>query len=252
MSTWNFLTKIHHPKCPGDRNAKVDMKSIRTTSLFHYTRLDNLKPILEKGLIPNFCKELDVLNPGNIIGIPMVSFCDIPLGRAAKFQKNYGRHAIGFTKEWGIKNGLSPIMYSTDVSIKSFQGASKSAIAYIKPMKGSVKDAHHNNYEENEWRHTVSDKNVAWFDDEVSYNRWRGDPKKKKPKPSKELQGHVLTFEIKDINFILIEQDNQIHKFIHCIKHLKYFGGMKRNLSPEEKNLLISRVISMERINKDI
>lgn len=91
------------------------MLNFRTSSLFHYTKLNNLIKILQEGMIPNFCKEEFPTNTSNfVVGIPMVSFCDIPLTRTDIFTGRYGNHAIVFQK-----NGLSQIMGS----IKSLTAA---------------------------------------------------------------------------------------------------------------------------------
>lgn len=80
-----------------------------SNSLFHYTRTyDNLCGILRNGFKPNYCKE-SLLN-GSVIGLPMVSFCDIPITRANDFRK-YGKYAIGMERNWGISKGINPITY---------------------------------------------------------------------------------------------------------------------------------------------
>lgn len=80
-----------------------------SNSLFHYTSTyDNLCGIIRNGFKPNYCKEI-LLN-GSIIGLPMVSFCDIPITRANDFRK-YGKYAIGMERNWGISKGINPITY---------------------------------------------------------------------------------------------------------------------------------------------
>lgn len=95
------------------------MNSLRTSSLFHYPqKLDNLKKILAQGFKPNYCKEIFVIldRQDLIVGIPMVSFCDIPLTRITNFKNRYNEYAIGLSKEWGLKNGINPVLYATDNS----------------------------------------------------------------------------------------------------------------------------------------
>ena len=88
-----------------------------SNSLFHYTgAYDNLCGILRNGFKPNYCKE--VLLNGSIIGLPMVSFCDIPITRANDFRK-YGKYAIGMERRWGISKGINPITYIASNNISS-------------------------------------------------------------------------------------------------------------------------------------
>lgn len=88
-----------------------------SNTLFHYTNTyDNLCGILRNGFKPNYCKET-LLN-GSIIGLPMVSFCDIPITRANDFRK-YGKYAIGMERSWGISKGINPIMYIASKNISS-------------------------------------------------------------------------------------------------------------------------------------
>lgn len=85
-------------------------KYSNSNSLFHYTRnYESLMGIIRNGFLPNYCKE--VMINGEIIGIPMVSFCDIPLTRAEIHRKNYGKFAIGLTKKWGVLNNINPLLY---------------------------------------------------------------------------------------------------------------------------------------------
>ena len=52
-----------------------------------------------------------------MIGIPMVSFCDIPLSRTADFCERYGYYGIALRKEWGIKRGINSVLYVTNDNI---------------------------------------------------------------------------------------------------------------------------------------
>lgn len=101
-----------------------------TSSLFHYTgQRKNLISILKEGLLPNYCKEQFLVGKSSeFIGIPMVSFCDIPIMRAQDFSSRYGKYAIAFTKEWGLKNYISPIFYVYDKRISN-------AMTYFRSME---------------------------------------------------------------------------------------------------------------------
>lgn len=95
------------------------MINFRTSSLFHYTSFNSLKKILQEGIKPNYCKEdLSYKNDKEfIMGIPMVSFCDIPLMRTYIFTSRYGNHAIGLSKKWALRNDINPILYLCNTQI---------------------------------------------------------------------------------------------------------------------------------------
>lgn len=89
-------------------------------SFFHFVnKFKYLKEILcEKKFYPRYCRES--LKPFEIdideIMIAMKCFCDIPLHQVSIHRKEYGDLCIGMTKEWGIKNGLQPLIYFNDRS----------------------------------------------------------------------------------------------------------------------------------------
>ena len=97
------------------------MKGIRTSSLFHYTDYSYLKQIIKTGLYPNYCAE-DIRfeekgkQRGELIGVPMVSFCDIPLSRIDEFADRYGYCAIGLYKTWVDNKAINPVFYAKDPS----------------------------------------------------------------------------------------------------------------------------------------
>ena len=93
--------------------------STSTSSLFHYTKdLDTLKSILDNGLWPNYCDETFKTSKGQyVLGIPMVSFCDIPLSKTEDFRERYGSYGIALRKDWGIQKGINPILYVTNDNI---------------------------------------------------------------------------------------------------------------------------------------
>ncbi len=82
-------------------------------TLFHFTRnKKTLEKILKEGFRITYCKE----SFGNsFLGIPMVSFCDIPLSRTDQHKKDYGIYAIGLDKDRLLANKnisyLNPVIY---------------------------------------------------------------------------------------------------------------------------------------------
>lgn len=98
------------------------MASFRTSSVFRFTRdFELLKKILRDGIIPNYCEEdLTFGTEDFCVGIPMASFCDIPIMLLDEHTVRYGNYGIALSKEWAIKQGITPIMYvANDVVLKS-------------------------------------------------------------------------------------------------------------------------------------
>ena len=89
------------------------MSSFRTSSVFKFTKdFELLKKILRDGIIPNYCEEdLSFDSTEFCVGIPMSCFCDIPITLLDEHNRRYGNYGIALSKEWALKNGLSPVMY---------------------------------------------------------------------------------------------------------------------------------------------
>lgn len=262
-----------------------------SNSLFHYTRnYESLIGILRNGFLPNYCKET-MIN-GDILGIPMVSFCDIPLTRADIHRKNYGKFAIGLTKKWGISNNINPLLYLSSYRInKAFENiihfskidkqknlnelekikcpdeinkfTSEHMESINKCLSSTVNDFMHTyifayskmyenrnnkgetiiNYNDNEWRYVIQETN-KWFWNESEYNEWRG--RDKKPKSTFES----LPFGVNDIRYILVETENEVLKLIDSINKFKTIGG-NEIISKNDKLLLMTKIMSVERLNDD-
>lgn len=89
------------------------MGSFRTSSVFRFTKdFELLKKIIRDGIIPNFCEEdLSFDGVDFCVGIPMASFCDIPITLLDEHNNRYGNYGIALSKDWAKKNGLTPVMY---------------------------------------------------------------------------------------------------------------------------------------------
>lgn len=60
-----------------------------------------------------------------------------------------------------------------------------------------------------------------------------------------------LTFAASDVTYIIVKEESQVRFIIKTINELKYLGGSKIRLHQYDKDLLCSKIISRERINKD-
>jgi hypothetical protein len=100
------------------------MGKLSSENLYHYTkRFKLLLSIVENGFEYRRCEEDLPLTgfsgspfsfPGvvkHLIFPEVVCFCDIPFELVSDHVVQYGEYCIGLTKEWGMKNGITPIRY---------------------------------------------------------------------------------------------------------------------------------------------
>ena len=98
--------------------------NISSNSLFHYTpRFEYLQGILATGFeYRQSEEELPLAGYKNCIfdqlgiTVPLhyprvVCFCDLPFGWSRLHRVQYGNYVIGMTKEWGMRNCVTPIRY---------------------------------------------------------------------------------------------------------------------------------------------
>ncbi len=122
--------------------------TLSANTLFHFTRSkEALLNILKGGLYVRYCLEDygDLFEDDSEIVLPMTCFCDIPLSQTKNHITNYGKYAIGLSKEWGIKNGVSPVLYahknsSTSIIIKNLQNEIKEILKSEKLNKIDFSD----------------------------------------------------------------------------------------------------------------
>lgn len=276
------------------------MSSFRTSSVFKFTRdYKLLKKIIRDGIIPNYCEEdLSFDKTKFVVGIPMASFCDIPISLLDEHIERYGKYGIALSKDWAIKRGLTPVMYianndvieaihfhydkntkminmcrryigvinnalSNDVQFQKIielAGAKHEhllnthIIGYLKKYEGVYRGKPINNYEENEWRFLVPDRvGTKWFWTRQAYTKWRfpnGNKDTDKPSPSKELKKYTLKYDLKDISYILIKDEEYKARLITFIKKLKKIGGNPVE-NEAQKDDLISRIITLDQVKND-
>lgn len=281
------------------------MSVFRTSSLFRFCKERiMLQNYLKTGIYPNYCEEDLSCEKSNLkIGIPMASFCDIPITLLSEHHERYGEYGIGLTKEWAIKNGISPVMYITnEYTLRGLNALLKTEqehLAYInsdefkrqvnlkaipepighimklvelmkhekecflnryllgfcKKYKSKFENKTICNYTENEWRYIVSEsKEIPWYWSHEDYVKWRspeGIESCPKPAPAQKMIEKKLTFEASDVTYIIVKEESQVRFIIKTINELKYLGGSKIRLHQHDKDLLCSKIISRERINKD-
>lgn len=232
---------------------------LSAATLFHFTRnLETLKKILSGGFKPFYSSEdLKMFDIHECPGIPMVSFCDIPLSHTQNHVGVYGRYAIGFEKNWGMRKNISPVHYIYEGSVcarvisevhKSLPedafniecGCMKfnpltAIFFYGKPYRGQMRRTDSVTgqmvdkgevifYDEREWRY------VPFADETIIHN---GEfPAEIRPmlsekeylksdvldKATAALHSHYkLTFGAEDVKYLIVQHDDEIPEMVDFI-----------------------------------
>ena len=85
--------------------------------LYHYTRnIENLKGILLNGFRYSRLEELIPYRANSYQASYAVCFCDLTMANASQHRASYGNIAIALSKDWGIKNKISPVRYAHRLS----------------------------------------------------------------------------------------------------------------------------------------
>jgi hypothetical protein len=194
----------------------------------------------------------------------MSCFCDIPLSRIREHTNFYGEYGLGMTKDWGVRNNLEPLLYTTkEGSItqllndliyiteinKNKDTASenkiildnfKKVIALTKPLSGKMKKGNSyvekNFHQENEWRFVP--KNYKILNKEIYITQ--------KDTIENSFNPKNIDFQLSDINYIFVKTDSEIQIIIDCINN-KYNNSNNPNIQ-----ILISRIISLETLTADL
>jgi len=91
--------------------------SLSSNELFHFTKFENLKGIIDsKAFFPRYCLEFTFLSnlferQASLLPVAMTCFCDIPYELSHHHRERYGNHAIIMNENWKISRKLNPIMY---------------------------------------------------------------------------------------------------------------------------------------------
>lgn len=242
--------------------------SISSNSLFHYTsNFKILKSIIRDGFYLSYCQERNA-------AYPMVSFCDLPLSKAKYYFDNYGKYCIGMSQSWAKKNGLNPVLYIDEDSyiIKSYtKGVEnilnqhfkfKSDISismrdsiialfnldrFYKPYQGELirkngkRVSNYKFYDEREWRY-IPDINIKGFTHRIKTKQFK-DYKSKNSKP--HIKSHSLNIKANDINYIIVNNENEIPILIDYLLQTKNLGNKK------ELAILTTRIITSKKIIED-
>ena len=221
--------------------------NLSTKNVTHFTpEFENLKGIVENGFNPNEIKELAIYERPTqgqrtlsdfftaLFGkceetehidttypIPMVCFCDIPLKLAKTHRKKYGHYGILLTKEWAIRNKISPIIYIPENS--ALHDIFNALAAIIDKINDeSCPEAHQMAEEINKLREYIK----AYMQDAEKYKyyderEWRYIPLYFNP----EEMNTYLTFEKKDFVGAIVRTKGEKEKLLKILR--EKFGKIK-------------------------
>jgi len=257
-------------------------QTLSANTLFHFTnKIDDILNILHVDFYPHYCLENYYFYHSRRLlewALPMVSFCDIPLSQIKNHIQYYGRYGIGLNKQWGITQGIGPVLYAhknsltvkyiddiydtvvrggfykmTKVETDVFQSYYH-LLCYIKPYEGKLwrrgryLDRPVRFYDEREWRYVPpinlkvgsADKDIlpslikSHFLDDV-----------RREAANNKMKRYRLAFEPKDIKYLIVVKEKEILPFKHQVEEIK------RVFSDDDKEILVTRIISMEQILHD-
>lgn len=248
------------------------MSPLSSNTLFHFTSSSaNLVSILETEFRPHYALEDYSLVVGETnpsvdprVGLPMVSFCDIPLSQTHAHMETYGRYCIGLAKTWGMSLRVSPVLYTypraatTDaviglhVRIEELEGTvldnapfsseKERFLCFTKPYQGRLPrhgDRLVRFYDEREWRYvppgpwpplTASDFDragrVAAANHDVSHFR--------------------LSFNPSDIRYLVVATEDEILGMVEEVRRIK-----SPRYSSSDIDILCTRIIAADQIAAD-
>lgn len=201
--------------------------------LWHQTNRDGFYGILEsKRLCYSYCQERIVpefkFSP---VAFPMISVSDYPISEIGNNKWAYGNYNIGFTQEWGVKAGFSPVWYCSlgsrglrqlnvllENSLKTKSKGQFGAIMYLFAMMKFVKAPlitktrtfkEYRFYDEREWRVVpyiteTDEAEVLPFLTEDGYKEYKA------KHDDSSLLDIGVDFQYDDIHYIIVESEDDV------------------------------------------
>lgn len=234
----------------------IEESQISAEHLFHFTqKIENLESILLNHFMPFYCMEklsyLNIIdsrtNDYHEMAFPLVCFCDIPTPLQGMHRSKFGQYGIGLEKSWGIKNRLTPVVYSHRYSMLSLN--LKYLTELYQKLESRVSEEELNglnnhisyllmNYKAYEGFAYIKDRQV--FDTEITRfydeREWRFLPiecnglklnlkrdefvsKKTLEIENRKIQrDNKLTFQITDVKYLYLEDKSEIEPFLNILK----------------------------------
>jgi hypothetical protein len=241
--------------------------TISANSLFHFTkRLDNLLGILKNEFIPKYREEeftFSKVRDKYSLFVPMVCFCDLPLSQIKNHVSEYGEYGVGLSKEWGVSNGLNPVIYlqkGTVISdaiteIGNFIFKHKNTIADVTTDISASTNMLRAFIKPYELEDVFDGTTIRYYDE----SEWRYVPKLpvfaaiNPSKAIKVLNNAIaidksvrLRFEPEDVKYIIVKKEDERLEMIHSIQ------SIKSKYTEDQRLILISKIFVTNDIMSDV
>jgi hypothetical protein len=250
------------------------MPAISSDTLFHFTNKENLLGILENEFYPRFSLEHYQIDETTsfAVGLPMVSFCDIPLSLVHRHMTKYGNYGIGMSKEWAERSRLNPVLYlrkgsqTTRILGDVITGIAKDVrevckvgieieslteqrdllfklFTYTKPFYCLTEESEITKYyDEREWRYVPDPSSYDCVKIMLTQSEFK-DPILSEE--NEKLKNAKLCFQPSDINYIIIKDESE------RLDLIKEIGRIKGKHDSDTQSVLLSKIISAEQILQD-
>lgn len=251
---------------------------VSANTLFHFTSQRALEGILKSLCFwPNYSQEYfkEILprnSPYVKCYVPLVSFCDLTISQISGLSRHtndFGKYGVGLKKDWGEKNGITPVVYVHKRSLPSrnivqltqilnqknngfgnleenvkLQTVNKMLdfVKYLKPYKGFWQKRKKykrkiNYYNEREWRF-CPDSEFQILPNNINQSKNIAEAENRRLK-----NDNHLTFTPDDIKFIILNREQDINSFFRVIDDMP--------VRPQQKRMLKTKVITLKEIKED-
>lgn len=253
--------------------------TVSANAVIHFTKsLDNLKGILADNFKLAYCHEQHVINEVSFgFYVPMVSFCDIPLGQIKDVLDSYGTYGIGLSKEWAASKGLNPVIYLENKSNFSkeldrfifhlidentpihddFDSSKNSPLRtmaeicrYTKNYQGELIRSNgevmqnYVYYNEREWRYVPSYESNAV---PIIGSKNNLKLQSQLDAANESIENERLGFEPKNVKYLIVNSEKEI---LDLLKYVREIKGDKYSFN--DVDLLSTRIFTSQQIREDL
>jgi hypothetical protein len=198
-------------------------------------------------------EKLPIKNIKSGYRVPMVCFCDIPLGQIKEHLGWYGNFAIGIKRDYARMHGINPVWYlhSDNLILKKlykskdhYELKESPILPYIKQFLGFQKISDGTKkkkkfYDEREWRY------IPQKDEYKAQLLLKGTHNEYEELVASTKKATVMPLKLNTIEYIIV--DNEESK-IRLYEVLKSLAGDDKSVTYED---LISSILTCKQIRKD-